>query len=206
MRSQVILVGAFHEMIELCGRCGVRVAGIYDNVQRGEYLGCEILGDDRAAGRASAALKRIPVVVVPDAPAVRKRLVAHYRALGFSFRSLVSPAAALLKSAVLGEGVVVQSACAVSSFARIGDFVRLNTGANVTHDVTIGDYATVGPDAVLLGRVSVGACCYIGANSTILPGKKLGVSAVVGAGAVVTKDVRPGVTVAGVPARRLVKS
>jgi hypothetical protein len=60
--SQVLLVGAFGEMIDLCQFCGVEIAGIFDPAMKGEYLGCEILGDDGAAGLASAALKRVPVV------------------------------------------------------------------------------------------------------------------------------------------------
>ena len=43
----------------------------------------------------------------------------------------------------------------------------------------------------------------LGANSTILPGIVIGEEAVVGAGAVVTRDVAPGDTVAGNPAREI---
>jgi acetyltransferase-like isoleucine patch superfamily enzyme len=43
--------------------------------------------------------------------------------------------------------------------------------------------------------------CYLGAGAMILPGVTVGEKAVVGAGAVVTRDVPPGVLVAGVPAR-----
>ena len=45
----------------------------------------------------------------------------------------------------------------------------------------------------------------IGANATILPGVRLGRGCVVGAGAVVTKDVPPGMTVIGNPAKELIK-
>jgi UDP-2-acetamido-3-amino-2,3-dideoxy-glucuronate N-acetyltransferase len=41
----------------------------------------------------------------------------------------------------------------------------------------------------------------IGSNATILCGVEVGAGAIVGAGAVVTKDVPPGATVAGNPAR-----
>ena len=45
--------------------------------------------------------------------------------------------------------------------------------------------------------------CYLGAGVTVLPGVKIGAEAIVGAGAVVTRNVRPGVTVVGVPAREI---
>jgi len=40
----------------------------------------------------------------------------------------------------------------------------------------------------------------IGANATILPGLKIGAGSLIGAGSVVTKNVEPGVVVAGSPA------
>jgi acetyltransferase-like isoleucine patch superfamily enzyme len=45
----------------------------------------------------------------------------------------------------------------------------------------------------------------VGAGAVIRQGIQIGDGAVVGAGAVVVKDVPPGVTVVGVPARVLVK-
>jgi maltose O-acetyltransferase len=49
--------------------------------------------------------------------------------------------------------------------------------------------------------VSIGANVLIGAAAIILPGVTVGDDAIVGAGAVVTRDVRPGATVVGNPAR-----
>jgi acetyltransferase-like isoleucine patch superfamily enzyme len=46
----------------------------------------------------------------------------------------------------------------------------------------------------------------IGSSATILCGVTIGENAIIGAGAVVTKDVPPGVTVAGVPARLVNKT
>ena len=42
---------------------------------------------------------------------------------------------------------------------------------------------------------------WLGGGSIVLPGVSVGEAAVVGAGSVVTRDVPPGVTVAGNPAR-----
>ena len=48
--------------------------------------------------------------------------------------------------------------------------------------------------------VIIGKNVWVGANATILPGITIGEMSVVAAGAVVTKDVPPGVLVAGNPA------
>lgn len=52
----------------------------------------------------------------------------------------------------------------------------------------------------IVGEVRICRGAFIGAGAIILPGVCVGENAVVAAGAVVTRSVRPGQTVAGVPA------
>ncbi len=51
------------------------------------------------------------------------------------------------------------------------------------------------------GSIVLGRGCYLGAGTIILQGVRVGEEAIIGAGAVVTRDVPPGVTVVGSPAR-----
>lgn len=56
-------------------------------------------------------------------------------------------------------------------------------------------------ESLATGRISIGDDVFIGQRAIVLGGVTIGNGATVGAHAVVTKDVLPGVTVVGVPAR-----
>lgn len=203
MKTKVILIGGFPEIIELCEECNYSIVGIIDNNLKDNFLGYKVFGSDKIAKEVYEDYKNIPVIITPDIPVVRKKLVDFYSGLGFNFCNLISPKASISKSSVLGVGVVVQNGVNISYNVKIGNFVKINTFSNIMHDSIINDYTTVAPNAVILGRVKIGSCCYIGANSTILPMKEIGDNAVIGAGAVVTKNIPVSITVTGNPAKEL---
>lgn len=201
MKTDVILVGGFHEIIELCEECGFNVVGIFDNKLEGYYCGVPVIGKDDDAEKMFLQYGHCKLIIVPDSPVIREKMVQHYQSIGYGFATVISPNAHISKTAEIGEGTIIQSGVNVSSFTKIGRFCKLNSNCNVMHDNVIGDFATIAPNAVLLGRVSAGECAYLGANSTVLPDIKIGSYSVVGAGAVVTHDVVERVIVKGNPAR-----
>ncbi|ELZ03265.1 O-acetyltransferase [Natrialba aegyptia DSM 13077] len=80
--------------------------------------------------------------------------------------------------------------------------------------ITMEKHAIVGYDATLLcheflqdeyrtGEIVVGERAMIGAGAIVLPGVEIGAGASVAANSLVTRDVEPGTTVAGVPARKM---
>lgn len=79
--------------------------------------------------------------------------------------------------------------------------------SNVTficHDVMQKVFNNIDHEKVVkkkYGCIEVMDNVFIGSNSTILYDVRIGPNAIVAAGSVVTKDVPPGVVVAGVPAR-----
>lgn len=115
--------------------------------------------------------------------------------------SVVHPRAFIASDVVLGDGCQVLALGGICAGARIGSAVIVNTKASIDHDCVIGDGVHVGPGATLAGDVKVGDFAFIGAGATVLPHLYIGNGAIVGAGAVVTRDVAPGKTVVGNPAR-----
>jgi len=112
----------------------------------------------------------------------------------------------------------VYSDCGIN--LRIGRNVFINQGCRLDDigGIELGDDVMLGPGVRLVSSghpldpalrrrqvtaapIVVGRNVWIGAGATVLQGVTIGDDAVVAAGAVVTRDVPPGVLVAGVPAR-----
>lgn len=87
---------------------------------------------------------------------------------------------------------------------RFGKHITLCDGAVIGHKALLlcHDRSSLSRiSAMWIAPIYVGERAFIGADSVLLPGVRIGKDALVAAGAVVTKDVEPGVIVAGVPAR-----
>lgn len=111
----------------------------------------------------------------------------------------------------IGEGGIFCAYCLVTANIRIGRFFHSNFYSYVAHDCVIGDYVTFAPRVQCNGNVHIHDHAYIGASAVLKQGTPdrplvIGEGAIVGMGAVVTKDVPPGATVVGNPARPLIKA
>jgi UDP-2-acetamido-3-amino-2,3-dideoxy-glucuronate N-acetyltransferase len=117
----------------------------------------------------------------------------------------IGPFVEVQRGAVIGARCKIQSHTFVCEGVTIEDEVFVGHGVMFVNDKrpratnTDGDLQTAGDWALLTTTVERGAS--IGSAATILGGVRIGAGALVGAGAVVTRDVEPGETVAGVPAR-----
>jgi sugar O-acyltransferase (sialic acid O-acetyltransferase NeuD family) len=120
---------------------------------------------------------------------------------GFVALTVVHPRAFVADNAIVGIGAQVMALAAVCAGARVGEAALINTSASVDHDCIVGDGAHIGPGATLAGEVTVEDFAFVGAGAVVLPRLHIGAGATVGAGAIVTRDVAPGATVSGNPAR-----
>lgn len=146
------------------------------------------------------------VVLAIANSAVREKLSRRTSADGVLPWAVSAANAILLDDVVLGEGAVLSPFVTLTSNIRIGRQFHANIYSYVAHDCIVGDFVTFAPGVKCNGNVIIEDHAYIGTGAVIKqgsPGKPLtiGRGAIVGMGAVVTRDVPPGVTVVGNPAK-----
>jgi maltose O-acetyltransferase len=166
-------------------------------------------------------LYRVDAELAADQAATKTWLVRYNAALA----EPVSVRRALLAERLghVGDNCVIRPPffCDYGYNIRLGDGVFLNFNCVILDvvEVSIGDRTQIGPavqiyaadhprDPVIrktgveFGRpVRIGRDVWIGGGAIILPGVTVGDGAVIGAGSVVTRNVAPGATVTGNPAR-----
>jgi UDP-2-acetamido-3-amino-2,3-dideoxy-glucuronate N-acetyltransferase len=125
----------------------------------------------------------------------------------------------------IGEGTRIGTFVEIQRGVSVGARCKIQSHTFICEGVEIGDEVFVGHGVVFINdktpratdengvlqsaddwellHTVVGEGASIGSGAVILGGVRIGAGALVGAGAVVSRDVEPGVTVAGVPARVL---
>jgi len=84
---------------------------------------------------------------------------------------------------------------------RIETGTKISNHVHVAHNCSIGTNTIIACGVNVSGSVTIGKRCWIAPGATLRNKISIGDGAAVGLGAVVVKDVSPGATVAGVPAR-----
>ncbi len=208
MSSVTILGGGGH---------GSDVLAVIEALAGGSRFDHVLVADDQFARRErfedrsvelvdglANALDRCPRFVsgIGD-PSLRRLTCEKVGASGLAVDVLVHRSADIGAGFRAGAGSVVFGQVWVSPRVQMGMHVHVSYGTTIGHDSLIGDFTGVMPGCGIAGDVDIGTGVMVGAGAMILQGLRLGDGAVIGAGAVVTKNVAPGATVVGVPARQV---
>ncbi len=136
-------------------------------------------------------------------PASKLAVGEALKARGAVFASFVHPTAVIAQDVHLGFGCIICPLAVVCCNVRLGNFVSMNIGSVAGHDSIIGDGCTLSPHSDVAGKVTLKRGVFLGCQTAILPKMQIGEFARIGAGSVVINHVSPGVSMMGVPAKRI---
>lgn len=135
----------------------------------------------------------------------RGELYTALCAEGAWFTALRHPTALVGHDVVVGPGSYIGAYVILAAGTVVGANAIVHGNSVIGHHNVIGDHVHIAPGVHTAGSVSVEAGAMVGIGANVLPQRRIGAWAVVGAGALVQRDVAPGVTVVGVPARPLLR-
>ncbi|WP_370213862.1 acetyltransferase [Roseovarius sp.] len=145
------------------------------------------------------------VSIAIAASKIRETLAEKCAAAGIPLVEARAANVVQMDAVVIAEGACLSPFVTLTSNIRIGRCFHANLYSYVEHDCVLGDFVTLAPGAKVNGNVTIGDHAYVGAGAVVRQGLTIGEGAIIGMGAVVTRDVPPGVTVIGNPAKPLIK-
>lgn len=158
---------------------------------------------------AIEASERFAVLAIANS-AIRQQLARRCAADSVQPWTVRAANVVVMDEVQLGKGAILSPFVTLTSNIRVGQHFQANLYSYVEHDCEIGNYVTFAPGVHCNGNIVIEDHAYIGTGAVLKQGRPgrplvIGQGAVVGMGAVVTKDVPPGLTVVGNPAKPLPK-
>lgn len=179
-----------------------------DPLLSGSFCSLPVISESRFKQIIDDTNLQVAVALGVGSPEIKKKIATNFHRPGLSFPALVHPSSIFDKRAgriEIGEGVAICAGNILTTNIKIGRFVTINLDCTIGHNVTVGEFSTISPGAHISGNVSIGSMVYIGTGASIIQGISIGEGSTIGAGAVVNRDVAPGITVVGVPAKPMAK-
>lgn len=136
-------------------------------------------------------------------PAGKRRVVELLKARGGDFATLRHPTTTVVRTASIGEGVIMCPYTMAMPDTRIDRFATLINFSGLGHDSTCGEFTTLSSLVDVMGYARIGKDVMVGSGARLLPKISVGDGATIGAGSVVVRSVKPGMTVFAPPAKLL---
>lgn len=173
-----------------------------DNVPKHTLInGIKVIG-----GRESLRSDSPVNLVLAFGDPVRKALVADKIAPArANYPVIVHPSVILQNEATIkiGAGSILCAGCILTTDIQLGNHVLINLNCTIGHDTRMGDFSSVMPGVNVAGEVEIGKSVLVGSGANIMNRVRIGDNSRVGMGSVVIHDVEAGITVVGVPARKV---
>ena len=134
-------------------------------------------------------------------PKDKKKLAEMLKPRGMDFINVVSDWANISPDIKMGEGCLITVGSFIGCEVKLGNFVNIN-GSMIYSGAHIKDYCTT-TGFTVVERTTVHTGVYIGSKAVIMQDCEVGEWTNVSVGSVVMENVKPNVTVFGMPAQEI---
>lgn len=135
--------------------------------------------------------------------AAKKDCINKILAKGGEFITLIHPTAIISEGSRVGRGCMFSARSGLGIESSVGDFCLIQDNAIIGHDVHVGNFCRIDCNVVLIAGVKLDDEVCIHTSSVINHNVHIGEGAKVGALSFVIRNVKPGTTVQGNPAKRI---
>lgn len=136
--------------------------------------------------------------------AAKKKCINKILEKGGEFITLIHPTAGVSEGTKIGRGCMISARAGIGTETEIGDFCLIQDNAIIGHDVCVGDFCRIDCNVVLIAGVKLENEVCVHTSSVINHNVRIGEGATVGALSFVIRNVKPGTTVQGNPAKRII--
>jgi len=178
---------------------------VSDLSRLGERNSCsEVLGDYAWIERNRTRIDAVAIGIGDPGCRLKVATEIEARFPDLAWPSLVHPTVQLdCASANIARGVLLCAGVIGTVNITLDAYAKVDVACTLGHEACLGKGSALNPAVNIAGGVIVGDVVLVGVGAQILQYVRVGDGATVGAGAVVTKDVSPGETVVGIPAKPL---
>lgn len=134
----------------------------------------------------------------------KKKCIGEILDKGGEFINLIHPMATIPPHSKIGKGNIFAARSGIGVETEVGDFNLIQDGVVIGHDVKIGNWCRVDCYVVLIAGVTLEDEVCIHTSAVVNHNITIGKGAMVGAQSFVIRNVKPGTTVFGNPARKMI--
>lgn len=181
------------------------VAGFFDDDREKigtHQYGIKVLGNVDEAHH----LKNGAIVVGIAFPRTKQKIIERLASNpSLYYPTLIHERAWISNGVSIGKGCVIYPGTTINFGSKIDDFVVLNVNCSLGHHTVVGTYSSFAPGVKTGGHTIFEEGVDVGIGVSTIQKVVVGAKSIIGGQSMLINPVRPGSTVAGIPARELTR-